>query len=73
MLPLIFKILGSLGLIFITVGVITKKALPRNYYFIIGGILLFCYSAYLRDPVFIPLQIIFTIASVYEVFLLKKK
>jgi len=73
MIAIIFKMLGATGLIFITIGVITKKALPRNYYFIIGGVLLFCYSAYLKDPVFIPLQIIFTVASIYEIFLLKKK
>lgn len=72
MTVLIFKILGALGLIFITMGVINKKALKRNYLFTIGGVLLFTYSLYLKDPVFIPLQIIFTAASIYEIYILKK-
>ncbi|HCM53723.1 MAG: hypothetical protein UV82_C0003G0084 [Candidatus Magasanikbacteria bacterium GW2011_GWD2_43_18] len=69
---MIFKILGAFGLLFITYGVITRKAMTRNMVFIIGGLLLLAYSSYLRDPIFIPLQIIFTLASIYELFLIKK-
>jgi len=69
---MIFKILGAIGLLFITYGVITRKALTRNIVFIIGGIFLLSYSTYLKDPIFIPLQIIFTIASIYELFLITK-
>lgn len=69
---MIFKIAGAIGLLFITYGVITRKAVTRNVVFIIGGLLLLTYSSYLRDPIFIPLQLIFTIASIYKLFLIKK-
>jgi len=69
----IFKILGAIGLIFITIGVLTKKRTHQNIYFIIGGLLLEAYALYLKDVIFIPLQIIFVLAATYELFKLKKK
>ena len=70
---MLFKILGAIGLLFITYGVITKKAVLRNVVFIIGGMFLLSYSTYLKDPIFIPLQIIFTLASIYELLIIRKK
>lgn len=70
---LLFKLTGALGLIFITIGVLTKDRLRENIYFIIGGCLLEVYSVYLKDMIFIPLQVIFVVASIYEVYELKKK
>jgi len=70
---MMFKIFGAIGLLFITYGVITKKAMTRNIVFIIGGLLLLTYSSYLKDPIFISLQIIFTIASIFELMHIRKK
>ena len=70
MLEIIIKILGAIGLLLITSGVIYKK--QQNWLFLFGGIALLSYSIYLKDPVFIPLQIIFIIASIYEIYKLKK-
>ncbi len=70
---IVFKILGACGLVFITVGVISRNRINQNIYFIIGGLLLESYSIFLKDPVFIPLQIIFVIAAAYELYHLKKK
>jgi len=72
-LSLIFKILGAAGLVFITIGVLAKNRVNQNIYFIVGGLLLEAYSLFLRDVIFIPLQIIFVIAAVYELYQLKKK
>ncbi|MBU1018103.1 hypothetical protein KKA33_03680 [Patescibacteria group bacterium] len=72
-LSLIFKILGAAGLVFITIGVITKNRINQNIYFIIGGLLLEAYSLFLRDVIFVPLQIIFVIVAAYELYHLKKK
>jgi len=69
---MIFRILGAIGLLFITYGVLTKKEVTRNIVFILGGLSLLSYSAYLKDPIFIPLQIIFTLASIYELLLIQK-
>lgn len=72
MSPLVFKTIGAIGLVLITTGVLTKNDVKRNVLFIAGGIGLLIYSIYLGDPVFIPLQIIFTLASLYEIHKLKK-
>ncbi len=72
-LSILFKVIGALGLIFITIGVITKNRVNQNICFIIGGLLLEAYSIFLKDPVFIPLQIIFVAAAAYELYHLKKK
>ena len=70
---IIFKIIGAIGLVFITIGVISRNRIRQNIYFIIGGLLLEVYSIYLKDVIFIPLQLIFVIASVYELCHLKRK
>jgi hypothetical protein len=70
---LLFKITGALGLVFITIGVLTKDRIRENIYFIVGGCLLEVYSVYLKDMIFIPLQVIFVLASVYELYELKKR
>ncbi|MCK5603308.1 hypothetical protein KAR91_15600, partial [Candidatus Pacearchaeota archaeon] len=72
-MEIIFKILGAIGLLFITMGVLVKDRAKQNIFFIFGGLLLLSYSAWLQDPIFIPLQIIFTIAAIYELYCLKKK
>lgn len=73
MIEILPKLLGAAGLILITTGVVTKNAYMRNWLFAVGGVGLLLYSIYLKDPVFIPLQIIFTSASAYEIYTLKKK
>lgn len=70
---LVFKITGALGLVFITIGVLTKDRIRENIYFIIGGCLLEVYSVYLKDMIFIPLQVIFVLASLFALYELKKK
>ena len=55
-------------MVLISAGIVQKNNLRRNYLFVFGGLLLFAYSLYLRDPIFAPLQIIFMGASVYEIY-----
>ena len=71
-MEIIFKITGAFGLVFITIGVLSKNRVRQNIFFIIGGLLLEVYSIYLKDMVFIPLQIIFVAAASYELYRLKK-
>jgi uncharacterized membrane protein len=73
MLEIIAKILGIIGLLLITYGIFAKKRIVQDEIFAIGGIFLLTYSVSLRDLVFITLQIVFTISSVYEVYKLKKE
>jgi len=66
-----FKIIGILGLVLISIGVITKKRKNQDIYYILGGIFLLTYSISIKDFIFIILQSIFTIAASYD--LLKTK
>jgi hypothetical protein len=62
----IFKIIGAIGLILISIGIITKQRKRQDIFYIIGGLCLEVYSIYLGDVIFIILQIIFTIAAIYD-------
>lgn len=73
MIAIIARICGVLGLILITVGVLNKNDIRRLWLSIGGGVLLFIYSVYLRDYIFTPLQVIFTVAAIYQLIKLKHK
>jgi len=62
----IFKIIGAVGLLLISIGIITKKRRIQDLLYIVGGLCLETYSIYLGDVIFIILQIIFTLAAVYD-------
>ena len=70
---LFFRGIGALGLLLVTAGILLHGNPKQNWLFTLGGIGLLAYSTYLKDPVFIPLQIVFTAASLYEIYKLKKK
>ena len=61
-----FKIVGALGIILITIGILTKKRKIRDIYFILGGICLLTYSISIKDTIFIILQIIFSLAAAFD-------
>lgn len=62
----IFKFIGAMGLILISIGVITQKRKSEDVLYIIGGICLEIYSIYLGDVIFIVLQIIFTVSAIFH-------
>jgi hypothetical protein len=64
----IFKIIGAVGLILISIGIINKKREIQDIYYILGGICLEIYSIHIGDIIFIILQIIFTIAGIYDFY-----
>jgi hypothetical protein len=69
----IFKVIGTFGLLLITVGIITKERRRQDVFYIIGGIGLEIYSIYLKDVIFIILQIVFILASIYDLFKIYKQ
>lgn len=69
----IFKIIGGLGLLLISAGIVTKNRRAQDTLYILGGICLEVYSIYLRDVIFIILQIIFTLAAIYDLLKLRFK
>jgi len=62
----IFKVIGALGIVLISIGIITKKRKIQDVFFILGGICLVIYSVYIKDLIFIILQIIFILAALYD-------
>lgn len=62
----IFKLIGALGIILIAIGIVTKKRKKQDIFYICGGICLETYSIYIGDLIFIILQIIFTLAAIYD-------
>ncbi len=72
-MDIVFKILGAIGLLLITWGIFIQKETKQDWIFALGGVFLLAYSTYLRDPIFITLQIVFTGASLYEIYKIKHK
>lgn len=69
---LLYKVFGVLGLIAITYATFSKKQSSRDLFLIGGGMGLLVYSISLKDPLFIPLQIIFILAAGYHLYQLKR-
>lgn len=61
-----YKLIGAIGLILISIGIVVKNRKKQDVFYIAGGICLEIYSIYIRDVIFIILQIIFTLAAVYD-------
>lgn len=72
MIEILPKLLGATGLILVTYGIFAKNERKQDWTFAVGGLGLLVYSISLRDPIFIPLQIVFVGASLYEMKTLKK-
>jgi hypothetical protein len=67
----LFKLIGALGIVLISIGIITKSRKIQDIFYILGGICLEIYSIYLGDVIFIILQIIFTLAAIYDFIKIK--
>ncbi len=67
------KLFGAIGLLIITYGIFEKRELRRDVLFALGGLGLLIYSISLMDPIFIPLQIVFIGASLYEIIVIKRR
>ena len=61
-----FELIGGLGIILISIGIIIKRRKAQDIFYICGGICLETYSIYIGDIIFIVLQIIFILAAVFD-------
>ena len=68
-----FYILGIIGLLLIIFGVLIKNRdrKTRDAVYILGGLSLLAYSFYIRDTIFIILQIVFVLVAIYDIYLQK--
>ncbi len=72
----ILAIIGLIAIIFGTFMVSMKKSIRRRYTYpllILGGICLEIYSIYINDLVFIILQGVFIISSIYGLIRINEK
>jgi len=67
----VFKVLGALGVLLISIGIATNKR-SENILYLLGGICLLIYSFYIKDIIFIVLQIIFILSAGYALIKNKK-
>jgi len=70
---ILFTIIGAIGLILISVGVILKNEVYQDILFIIGGIFLGIYSIYIGSVIFIILQLVFIATASLELLTMYKK
>jgi len=61
-----FKIVGVLGIILLSIGLLKKERKVQDIYYMLGGVFLAMYSLYIGDMIFIAVQIVFTIAAAYN-------
>lgn len=69
----LFKLIGALGLILISVGLLIKSRTHQNILYIVGGICLEIYSIYLNDVIFVILQVVFILSAVFDLYKSKFK
>jgi len=62
------RLIGILGLIAVTAGVLARQTMRRNAAFVVGGITLLFYSLAIGDGIFALLQLIFTVSAGYELW-----
>lgn len=67
------KIFGVVGLIIIAISVLVKNEKRQDWLFILGGACLLVYSSYLRDFIFIILQIVFILVAAAELIKLSRR
>ncbi|MEX2017403.1 MAG: hypothetical protein WD876_02935 [Candidatus Pacearchaeota archaeon] len=69
-----FYVSGIIGLILIISGVLIKNRnrRTRDIIYINGGVALAAYSFYIKDIIFIILQIIFILVAIYDLIKLSK-
>ena len=62
----IFTLIGALGILLISIGIVVKKRKTQDIYYVLGGLCLEAYSIYTRYIIFIVRQVIFPLAAAYD-------
>ena len=70
---MIFKLIGALGLILISIGILNKQRKIQDVYYIFGGLCLLAYSVEINEVIFIILQAVFTLVAGYDLFRTKRE
>lgn len=65
-MKLLFMIIGVVGVLLITVGIIIRGRREQDYFYTLGGMCLLGYSIYIREWIFVVLQTVFTATALYD-------
>jgi len=68
----IYKFVGILGLVIISVGVFWQKKYIEDILYIFGGIALLLYSYHIREWIFIIFLVLFVISALFHLFRISK-
>ncbi len=60
-------IIGAIGLLLVSLGVVVKKRILQNILFLVGGFFLELYSLIIGNTVFIVLQLVFILSAFYGI------
>lgn len=63
---IIFKIFGIVGLILLCASILAKERKTRDILSVIGGLALLIYSIYLKDLIFIILQAVYILVTIFD-------
>lgn len=69
----LFEFIGAVGLILISIGILIKKRLIQDIFYVVGGVCLEIYSIFIGNLIFIILQLIFTISAIVDLITIMKK
>ncbi len=69
---LIFKLIGVVGILLISIGMLVRKRKSRDKCTFLGGLCLLTYSIFLKDIVFILMQSVYIIVILYDFIKTKK-
>lgn len=60
------RLIGVIGLLVISAGVLQRSAKVRNILFAVGAVFLFAYSVSIEDTIFAILQLVFAGTAMYD-------
>jgi len=72
-MEIFFIIIAVIGVLLATIGIIGRSELKSDYFHLVAGLCLVTYSIYIKDIVFIILQIIFMSGALYEIVKIRKE
>jgi len=72
-MEIFFTIIAAIGLLLATAGILGRNEFKSDRFHVGAGICLLAYSIYIQNTVFIVLQTVFILGTLYEIVKIKKE
>jgi lipid-A-disaccharide synthase-like uncharacterized protein len=72
-MEIFFTIIAVVGLLFATAGILGRNELKSDYLHVVAGICLLTYSIHIKNTVFIVMQTVFILGTMYEIFKISRE